>query len=433
MKDLYLDCFSGISGDMTLGALLDLGADLSYVESHLRRLPIDPFQIHVHSVVKKGISASQLNLHFGEDKHHHQREEHEYHVHHEHSHSHRLGLQDLHHDHTEDEHHHHHDHRRAMEILAMIEVSELPPRVKQRSLAIFREIAVAEGKIHGIDPNEVYFHEVGSMDSIIDIIGVCLALESLGVKRIYASSVPTGQGRLRMAHGLYPIPAPATLQLLEGIPLSFLQVEGELTTPTGAGILKALASGFGPMPAATIERIGYGAGQKEFPHPNVLRAVLIQVAQADQPSIPSEHMREQVYIIEAQLDDMTGEAMGYAMERLFAVGALDVYFTPVYMKKNRPGSLLTVLALPEYAEICEVVILKETTTFGVRRSLSKRRILDRQYIVVETAYGPITIKQALAGAKVVRQTPEYDDVAKAARQHGVPFADVYEAARDVLR
>lgn len=429
MKDLYLDCFSGISGDMTLGALLDLGADLSYVESHLRRLPIDLFQIHVHSVVKKGISASQLNLHFAEDEHHHWHEEHEYLDHHEHSHSH------LHHDHAEDEHHHH---RRAMEILAMIEASELPPRVKQRSLAIFKEIAVAEGKIHGIDPNEVYFHEVGSKDSIIDIIGVCLALESLGVKRIYASSVPTGQGRIRMAHGLYPIPAPATLQLLEGIPLSSLQVEGELTTPTGAGILKALASGFGPMPAATIERIGYGAGQKEFPHPNVLRAVLIQVAQADQPSMPREHktsthIYEQVYIIEAQLDDMTGEAMGYAMERLFAAGALDVYFTPVYMKKNRPGSLLTVLALPEYAEICEDVILRETTTFGVRRSLSKRRILDRHFIVVETVYGPITIKQALAGAKVVRQTPEYDDVAKAARQHGVPFADVYEAARDVLR
>lgn len=432
MKDLYLDCFSGISGDMTLGALLDLGADQSYVENHLRRLPIDPFHIHVHPVIKRGISASQLELHFGADGHQHTHRQGSIHHHH---HPHSMELAIHHHDHTGDDHHHenhrHHDHRRAAEILAMIEASELPPRVKQRSLSIFGEIAVAEGKIHGIDPSQVHFHEVGAMDSIVDIIGVCLALENLEVERIYASPVATGQGRMRMAHGVYPIPAPATLQLLEGIPLSSLQVEGELTTPTGAGILKALASGFGPMPAATIERIGYGAGQKDFAHPNVLRAVLIQAVQEDQSSRPSApYIREHVYTIEAQLDDMTGEAMGYAMESLFAVGALDVYFTPVYMKKNRPGSLLTVLALPEHAEICEDVILRETTTFGVRRSLWTRRILDRRFITVETTYGPITIKQALVGGNVVRQTPEYDDVARAARQHGVPFADVYEAARE---
>lgn len=249
-KSLYLDCISGISGDMTLAALIDLGADLSYIVDQLKQLPIDDFNIEVHSVVKRGIAAKKLKIdlypntpappvlfRMQEDPNH--------------------------------------VHRRAADILAMLEESKLPARVKQRSLAIFQAIAIAEGKIHGMDPQEVHFHEVGAMDSIIDIIGVCLALEYLQIEELYASPVPTGSGKMRMAHGLYPIPAPATAELLRGIPLAVLEVKGELTTPTGAGILKALVKEFKSIGGFMIQQIGYGAGEKDFDHPNVLRALII--------------------------------------------------------------------------------------------------------------------------------------------------------------
>jgi hypothetical protein len=313
----------------------------------------------------------------------------------------------------------------------MIRGSELPPRVIERSVAIFQAIAEAEGKIHGMPPEQVHFHEVGAMDSIIDIIGVCLALEHLGIDRIIASPVAVGHGRMRMAHGLYPIPAPATLELLRGIPLSGLNAEGELTTPTGAGILRALASGFGPLPAMQVERIGYGAGFKDFAHPNVLRAILLKEAGEYQAaSVHGEQeMEETIIVLEAQLDDTSGEALGYAMEQLFATGALDVYYTPVYMKKNRPGTLVTVLVRHDQADACEAVLFTETSTFGVRRSVWSRRALGRRWVEVETPYGRIRLKQALREGAVIRSSPEYDDVAAAARKHGVPFHIVYGEAR----
>ncbi|SEN30662.1 nickel pincer cofactor biosynthesis protein LarC [Lihuaxuella thermophila] len=395
MSTLYLDCFSGIAGDMTLGALIDLGADLSYIEAHLKRLPIDPFSIEVKQVTKRGITAKQIHIH----------------VHHTHD------SQAQHH-----AHHHDHPHRRAAEILDMIENSDLPPRAKWRSHRIFRAIAEAEGKIHGIHPDDVHFHEVGAMDSIIDIIGVCLALENLGVEEIYASPVPAGQGTVRMAHGLYPVPAPATAELLTGIPLAELTAEGELTTPTGAGILKALVKEFRPIRSFTIQRIGYGAGEKDFEHPNVLRALLV-----DEEKMKNEQ-REQVSILEAQMDDITGEALGYAMERLFAAGALDVYYTPVYMKKNRPGILVTVVVSEDQSDLCEELLLKETSTLGVRKSTWTRKALYREMSQVATPYGNIRVKQAYLNGRLIRQTPEYEDVATIAREKEVPFQEVYQAA-----
>lgn len=393
---LYLDCVSGISGDMTLAALIDLGADITYIESHLKQLPIDPFVMNVSSVVKSGIAAKKLHLHF-----------------HQNSHEHHLGGVHFRMEDTAD-----HVHRGAADILTMIEESELPVRVKQRSLAIFQAIAEAEGKIHGMDPREVHFHEVGAMDSIIDIIGVCLALESLSIDRVYASPVPTGSGKVRMAHGLYPIPAPATAELLQGIPLADLDVKGELTTPTGAGILKTLVKEFRPIGGFTIQRIGYGAGEKNFDHPNVLRALLIQ------QSVEGE--REQVVVVETQIDDMTGEGLGYVMERLFQSGALDVFYAPIYMKKNRPGTLVTVLVSFGKASDCEEILLVETSTLGVRRSTWSRQILERRFTTVETKFGSIRVKQAIREGRVLHQAPEYEDVAKAARVHGVPFQKVYE-------
>ncbi|GGG53874.1 UPF0272 protein [Paenibacillus radicis (ex Gao et al. 2016)] len=312
----------------------------------------------------------------------------------------------------------------------MIENSSLPERVKTRSLSIFHLIAEAEGKIHGMNPADVHFHEVGAMDSILDIIGVCLALESLDVSRIIVSPVPTGTGRLRMAHGLYPIPAPATAELLRGVPLSPFTAKGELTTPTGAGIVKALAAEFGTLPAGTINRIGYGAGTKNFEHPNVLRAVLYKHEEEHEHEQghgqrQGARSKETVVVLEAQVDDSTGERLGYAMEKLFEAGALDVYYTPVYMKKNRPGVLVSVLCYPSSEELCEETLLTETSTFGVRRSEWTRKALERQWMQVDTRYGTIRVKQALDGGRIMRQAPEYEDAAQAARSYGVSLETVY--------
>ncbi|WCK54437.1 nickel pincer cofactor biosynthesis protein LarC [Aneurinibacillus sp. Ricciae_BoGa-3] len=427
MPSLYLDCISGIAGDMALAALIDLGADPAYIIRHLRELPLDDFTFEIEEVNKLGITSKKLKLCFGQQQqteHTHSGHHHDPDHHHEHNHHHHVE--------SADEHTHHHEHREASAILHMIEHSNLPERVKDRSLAIFREIALAEGKIHGISTDEVHFHEVGAMDSIIDIIGVCLALESLDIEDIYASHVPTGSGFVRMAHGLYPIPAPATAQLLKGIPLAELNVKGELTTPTGAGILKALVKEFGTLGSATILHIGYGAGDKEFGHPNVLRALLVEKmpTAGTEGSIQAAGAKpgESLCILEAQVDDMTGEGFGYVMERLLDEGALDVYYTPVYMKKNRPGTLITVLASPEKAERFEDILLMETTTLGVRKIPCTRRILDRNLTYVDTPYGKVSVKQAILKGEVIRQIPEYEDVKKAAIRHGVPFYKVYTAA-----
>jgi uncharacterized protein (TIGR00299 family) protein len=447
MKTLYFDCISGISGDMTLGALIDLGADLSYIVEHLRKLPIDSFEIKVQKVIKRGIDSTKLHISFPEKEHSHehvhsQGHEHSHeHVHsqgreHSHEHVHSQGREHSHehaHSHSHDhshEHGHSHEHRSAAMILDMIEQSDLPGRVKERSLAIFKEIAIAEGKIHGIDPKGVHFHEVGAMDSIIDTIGVCLALENLGIDEVYSSPVPTGFGKKRMAHGLYPIPAPATLELLKGIPLAELNVKGELTTPTGAGILRALVKQFIHLGGFTVEQIGYGAGEKDFDHPNVLRAMLIKPSNIKKNPFADESSqeRESIFVLEAQLDDMTGEGLGYTMESLLSAGALDVFYTPVYMKKNRPGTLVTVLASLDSTDRCENILLTETTTLGVRRSLWSRNILNRRFMVANTPYGPIKVKLALMGDKFLHQAPEYEDVARAAREHQVPFQEVYQSA-----
>ncbi|RZT21440.1 nickel pincer cofactor biosynthesis protein LarC [Fictibacillus sp. BK138] len=411
MKTLYLDCQSGISGDMTLSALIDLGANIEYITEHLETLPIDSFSLQVKEVDKKGISSKQLVLHFNDDddvdNHHH-------HHHHEHGH---------HHEHDHHHHHHnghHYEHRKASTILEMIESSHLPARVKERSLSVFQVIAEAEGKIHGMDPKDVHFHEVGAMDSIIDVIGVCLALESLGVEKIIASPVPTGHGKLMMAHGLYPIPAPATAEILKGVPLADFHVKGELTTPTGAGFIKALAHEYGNIPPMAIENIGYGAGKKDFDHPNVLRAILFNVEEAAK--------REQISVLECQLDDFTGEALGYLMEKMLNEGALDVYFTPVTMKKSRPGTLITVLVKPEQVFSLEELLLRETSTFGVRKSEWSRRILSREFKDVETAYGKITVKVGKLEGNIIKVFPEYEDVKKASYQHNISFVDVYSEA-----
>ncbi|QBP42471.1 nickel pincer cofactor biosynthesis protein LarC [Paenisporosarcina antarctica] len=430
MKLLFLDCQSGISGDMTLSALIDLGADINYIREHLRKLPIDPFSLNIKIVDKKGISSKQLDLRFYVTDSEEQLKppSHALERGHTHEHSHDHGHTHTHnhgHEHSHDIGHHSHSHRKASTILQMIENSELPFRAKERSLAVFRVIAEAEGKIHGMDPEEVHFHEVGAMDSIIDVIGVCLALESLDIGRIVASPVPTGYGKIMIAHGLYPIPAPATAEILIGVPLADFHVKGELTTPTGAAFIKALVDEYGNMPPLAMEKIGYGAGKKDFEHPNVLRVVLFNVEETPQ--------QEQITILECQLDDFTGEAMGFIMEKALNQGALDVYFTPVTMKKSRPGTLITILTKPENTFVLEELLLRETSTFGVRKSEWSRRILSREFKEIQTVYGKITVKVGMLEGEIIKIYPEYEDVKKAAYQYDVPFVDVYLVVQQAAR
>ncbi len=288
MKELFVDCQYGLSGDMLLSALVDLGADVDYIVSELKKLPIQDFDLHFHTKNVLGITASHLHLHVDgvviddavEEHHHHDHDhehehshDHEHHHHHEHTHDHE---HQHHHDEEGHEHSHHHEHHSAKKIFEMIETSELPAGVKQRSLALFKEVARAEGKIHGMSPDEVHFHEVGAIDSVIDMIGVCLALENLGIEKLTFTPIPTGYGKVRIAHGLYPVPAPATAEILVGVPLSSFTYQSELTTPTGAAFAKVLASDYQQAPSGEMEKIGYGAGTKEFPHPNVCRVILLK-------------------------------------------------------------------------------------------------------------------------------------------------------------
>lgn len=389
---------------MTLAALIDLGADMEYILSELRKLPIDPFIMDVKQIEKKGISSKSLVLHFTEEEH-------------KHFHHHTTPTPS----HSADNHTHHHRHASA--ILKMIRESDLSDRVKERSLSVFDVIAKAEGKIHGMDPAAVHFHEVGAMDSIIDVIGVALALESLDVDKIVASPVPTGHGKVMMAHGLYPIPAPATAEILTGVPLADFSVEGELTTPTGAGFIKALVSEYGSMPAMQIEKIGYGAGKKDFDHPNVLRVMLFETKE--------NYSTETITVVECQLDDMPGEAFGYLMEEALDKGALDLYYTPITMKKSRPGILITVLCKPESAFIMEDLLLRETTTFGVRKSKWERHILLRRFQKVETPYGTLTVKIGFKNGEIYKISPEYEEIKKVARKHFVPFMEVYRLVENI--
>ncbi len=278
MRIAYLDCFSGISGDMTLAALIDAGADPTWIEEELRKLPV-AFLLEWKKVVKKGVSALRLEVHDLEQKHDHSHHDHDHnHQDHHHDHRHHHHNHHDHHDHHHDHHHHQdhaHTHRRYQEIVEMITEANLPVRATGRALAIFQEIAAAEAKIHGIPVESVHFHEVGAVDSIVDIVGVALALENLGIDFLYCGPIPTGNGFVRCDHGLYPVPAPATMEILKGIPLRSTTIQRELTTPTGAGIAKALASQFGPLPDITVEAIGYGAGKRDLAdQPNVLRILI---------------------------------------------------------------------------------------------------------------------------------------------------------------
>lgn len=414
MRILFFDCFSGIAGDMVVGALRDLGVPERIFFDALESLGM-PEGIHAHFSrgIRQGVSGWKFDVH----THSHAAEHDHAHAHpHDHSSAHSHG-------HAHD-HHSTVDHvhgRTYAQIRDLIEASSLSSKVKSRAQAVFLRIAEAEGRIHGVPPLEVGFHEVGAEDSIADIVCACAGLESLEVDRVRASHLVEGSGWIRCAHGKFPLPAPATLAILQGISLRQVEEEVEFITPTGAAILAEYSSGFGPMPPLRISSIGYGLGSRDTPpRPNVLRAVVGEGAN------PAE--TDEVVVLETNLDDLTPELVAAASLRLFANGALDVYSTPVMMKKGRPGFVLSVIAQTGDADRIAQLMLEETSAFGVRKTLASRLKLHRKTVMASTAFGEIEIKLGLLGERVLHATPEFESCWQAAERAGISARAVYLAA-----
>ena len=428
MKTLYLDIFSGISGDMFLGALLDLGVDFHRFEHELEKLGLREFHLHVSRQERAHIAGTKFDVHLAHDHGHHHDEGHGHAHPHESHHPH--GHEQGHHDQPAHEHEHG---RTFREIKELIHRSQLSDWVKQRSIAVFQRVAAAEGKIHGQPPEEVHFHEVGAIDSIVDIVGACVALELLGQPRILAAPVVEGTGWVHCAHGRFPIPAPATLEILgaRGVPISQCDEPHELVTPTGAALLAELAESFGPMRDLVPERIGYGLGTRENKtRPNVLRAVL-----GETTATPAAHDWETdtIATLQTNLDDISSEILGRFLEQALAGGALDVFYTPIQMKKNRPGVLLTVLCEAADADRFSELILRETTAFGVRRFTTERRKLRREVVAVPTPFGDVAVKVGRLDGQIVQAAPEFESCKNAAERAGVPLKQIYEAARKAVQ
>lgn len=404
MKTLYFDCFSGISGDMTIGALLDLGLDLQYLRDELRKLPVEGYELRASRVVRANISAIKFDVVVGNGNHDHA---------HEHSHG---------------EHHHHHHHHRASQILAMIRQSGLNANTKRIADAIFTKLAISEGNVHHVPPEDVEFHEVGAVDSIVDTVGAAIGFDALGIGRFQCSPINVGSGFIHCQHGVYPVPAPATADLLRGATIYSKHATTELVTPTGAAILAAVVNQFGLLDGASVDQIGYGAGTKEFQDfPNCLRLMvcgdLKEQALRHQPPAT-----DTIVVIEANIDDMTPQNLAYVTERILEAGALDVCAIPVQMKKGRPGHLLQVLAPPNRREALERLLFQETTTIGLRHHEAARSVLEREVVQVDTIYGKIGVKVSRFDGKITNVTPEYEDCARIARERNVPLKDVQAAA-----
>ena len=416
MKTLYLDIFSGISGDMFLGAMIDLGVDAAVLEAELAKLSLGGYQLHVGRKTKANIEGVKFDVHLLPTK----GDEHS----HEHGHS---------HSHSHDDNGHSHE-RNFADIQSLITDSSLSGWVKEKSIAVFRRVAEAEGKVHGMSPDEVHFHEVGAVDSIVDIVGGCIALELLDKPRVLAAPVTEGTGWVECAHGRFPVPTAATLEILgaRGVAVNQCDEPHELVTPTGAALLAEFAESFGLMRGVTPERIGYGLGTRDMnTRPNVLRAVLGQ-AEAATEAKPLDWERDTVTVIETNLDDINAEHLGHFVETALEAGALDVFHTPIQMKKNRPGVLLTVLCAEADADRFSEMILRETTALGVRRHAADRRKLRREVVTVETPLGQVRVKLGRLNGELVQAAPEYESCRDVAAKAGVPLKAVYAAAQKAL-
>jgi uncharacterized protein (TIGR00299 family) protein len=430
VKTLYLDIFSGISGDMFIGAMLDLGLEFDHLERELAKLSVEGYHLHVSRAKRFQIEGTKFDVHLG----HHHSHQHKHGNEHEPGHSHDSGHDHAHaddqdHDHAhEHEHDHEHEHGRSFaEIRQLIAENGLSQWVKTKATAIFQRLAVAEGKIHGLPLEQVHFHEVGAVDSIVDIVGACVALEFFGKPRVLASAVVDGTGWIDCAHGRYPIPAPATLEVLaaRGVPISQCDEPHELITPTGAALLAEFVESFGPMEGLAPERIGFGVGQRENKtRPNVVRAILGRGAATS----AHDWQTDTVAVLETNLDDANPEWLGHFVDKAMAAGALDVCQTPAQMKKNRPGVLLTLVCMPAEADKFSEWILRHTSAFGVRRTLAERRKLRREFRTAQTQYGEVSVKIGLLDGRVIQTAPEYESCKKLAEEKNVPLKAVYEAA-----
>ena len=411
---LYFDCFSGIAGDMVLGALLDAGLPLPELKQALGSLAISDYEVTAERVLRAGVSATRFRLHEhaasdsarrGDNGEH----RHENHDHHDHHHSH------------EHQHPHKHPHRHLKQIFSLIDRSGLSAAGRDRAKELFQRLGEAEAAIHQMPIEKVHLHEVGALDSIIDIVGAVFALEWVGADRIVCSPLNVGGGTVHSAHGEFPVPAPATVKLLGDAPIYSGAVQKELVTPTGALIATSYAGAFGPIPQMAIEHVGYGAGERDHPGaPNVLR-VLIGRAADRAPG-------DRVVVIECEIDDMNPQIFGVAMDRLYAAGALEVFYVSVQMKKNRPGTLLTVVAPPERRSDLADVIFRETTTIGIRHYEVDRECLQREIVSVETPLGAVRFKLAWRDGRIVNAVPEFEDCARIAATANLSVKEVQAAA-----
>ncbi len=384
MRTLYFDCFAGASGNMILGALLAAGVDRVRLSDELKKLNIAGFELEITEVDRSGISATHVNVKVP----------------------------------------HEHVHRHLSDIEKIITFSDVADRVKARSIAIFKRLAEAEAKVHGIDIQKVHFHEVGAMDAIVDVVGSCLGFELLGIDQFACSKIHVGSGFVEMAHGKFPVPPPAVAELLTQVPVYSTELEGELMTPTGAAIISTLCNSYGHIPEMIVESTGYGAGTRKYDRfPNVLR---VMVGESDSLSRePSEH-RAVLSIIETNIDDISPQVLGFVMERAFETGALDCWFTPIQMKKNRPATMVSILCDTKQEQVFSELLYRETSTIGVRICRAERECLSRETVRISTKYGEIDVKIASLSGKAINVMPEYDQVRQAAITHDVPLRAVHE-------
>ncbi len=440
-KTLYLECSSGISGDMFVASMLDLGADQHALEHALASIPVDGYSIKISRVSKSGLDACDFSvildekhenhdhdmeyLH-GHDHHHHHDHDHEHHHHHDHGHEHHHHHDHdnehhhHHHDHVHDQnHHHHHEHRGLPDILHIIDHTEISARAKDLAVRIFDILAEAESKAHGLPKDQVHFHEVGAVDSIVDIIAAAVCMDLLDVTEVIIPELSEGKGFIRCQHGMIPVPVPATANIVaaHGLVLHPLGIEGEFVTPTGAAIAAAIMTGKKLPASYKITKMGIGAGKREYERPSLLRAMLIE-----QASTESDY----IYKLESNIDDCSGEMLGYAMERLMEAGARDVHYIPVFMKKNRPAYLLNVICSEDLVSTMEDIIFAETTTIGIRKMKMERAILVRRAETFASSMGEVEMKVCGREDGLVRAYPEYESVAKIAKELGKPFYEVYQ-------
>jgi uncharacterized protein (TIGR00299 family) protein len=382
----YFDCFSGISGDMTLGAFLDLGVPVKWLKENLGRLPLEGFDLSVKTIFRNGIKAKSIYVHSKGDV----------------------------------------ESRDYAEINSMIKKSLLSRNIKKMSLEIFERIADAEAAIHGCPRDKVHFHEVGGIDAIVDIVGTALCVDYLGIEKVISSKIPLGTGFISCRHGTLPVPAPATIGILKGVPVYGTQIPHELVTPTGAAIIVTLAESFEAMPDMIVEKTGYGAGKRDLESiPNLLR-VTTGTEPDYQTSNRTYQQKDTVVVVETCIDDMNPEVFGFLMDRLFEKGALDVYWIPIFMKKNRPGTMVQVLCQENRKEVLIDCILSETSSLGVRYYYAKRCMLTREHVFVKTAYGELQVKRIIEPDGGVRIVPEYEICKKIALEKNIPIRIVYD-------